>query len=64
MFETIKQNIQKYALLRAAVYIISGIAIVLNPSAVFHFIHLHIRLMEYILQRCTLYRIIQRIPNR
>ena len=38
MFETIKQNIQKYALLRAAVYIISGIAIVLNPSAVFHFI--------------------------
>ena len=29
MFETIKQNIQKYALLRAAVYIISGIAIVL-----------------------------------
>lgn len=36
MFETIKQNIQKYALLRAAVYIISGIAIVLNPSAVFH----------------------------
>ena len=38
MFETIKQNIQKYALLRAAVYIISGIAIALNPSAVFHFI--------------------------
>ncbi len=39
MFETIKQNIQKYALLRAAVYIISGIAIVLiAPSAVFHFI--------------------------
>ena len=30
--------IQKYALLRAAVYIISGIAIALNPSAVFHFI--------------------------
>ncbi|WP_165005952.1 MULTISPECIES: DUF308 domain-containing protein [unclassified Enterococcus] len=38
MFDTMKQNIQKYALLRALIYVVLGIVIVLNPSAVFHFI--------------------------
>ncbi len=38
MFEMIRTNFQRYALLRSAIYIIAGLAIVINPTAVFHFI--------------------------
>ncbi|EOH89731.1 DUF308 domain-containing protein [Enterococcus villorum] len=38
MFEIIRQNIQRYAILRAAIYIIAGVAIIIDPRAVFHFI--------------------------
>ena len=34
----IRTNFQRYALLRSAIYIIAGLAIVINPTAVFHFI--------------------------
>ncbi|EMF0081045.1 DUF308 domain-containing protein [Enterococcus hirae] len=38
MFEMIRTNFQRYALLRSAIYIIAGLAIIINPTAVFHFI--------------------------
>ena len=38
MFEMIRTTFQRYALLRSAIYIIAGLAIVINPTAVFHFI--------------------------
>lgn len=38
MFEMIRTNFQRYALLRSVIYIIAGLAIIINPTAVFHFI--------------------------
>lgn len=38
MFEMMRQNFQRYALLRAIIYILAGIVIVINPRAVFYFI--------------------------
>ncbi|MBO0462176.1 DUF308 domain-containing protein [Enterococcus sp. DIV1298c] len=38
MFELIRRNFQRYAFLRAAIYIIAGIAIVISPTAVFNFV--------------------------
>ncbi len=36
MFDMVRKNFQRYAFLRAAIYIIAGLAIVINPTAVFH----------------------------
>ncbi|MFB8488831.1 HdeD family acid-resistance protein [Enterococcus durans] len=38
MFDMVRKNFQRYAFLRAAIYIIAGLAIVINPTAVLHFI--------------------------
>ncbi|MEY8444622.1 DUF308 domain-containing protein [Enterococcus ratti] len=38
MIEFVRKNFQRYALLRAAIYIIAGLAIILDPTAVFNFI--------------------------
>ncbi|MEO2652417.1 DUF308 domain-containing protein, partial [Enterococcus mundtii] len=38
MYELIRSNFQRHAILRAAIYIIAGIAIVINPTAVFNFV--------------------------
>ncbi|MGM9902594.1 hypothetical protein A5844_000096 [Enterococcus sp. 10A9_DIV0425] len=38
MFDIIRRNFQRYAFLRAAIYIIAGLAIIVSPTTVFNFI--------------------------